>query len=238
MKTLFSIAIVPLTLFLAVGCGKSNIEESECHDNIDNDEDGMIDCLDADCIVSGACGEDTSVPTAVEYCSPCVGESDGWLQVVIGNDTACARHESGEVVCWGERGDNQTRVPADDFTHIATAGSHSCGVREDLSAACWGENDYGKASSAAGEFTHVAVGKFHSCGLQTDGELACWGVAAAGNTDAPDGPWSRAMRGTTTPVLEIPLVKSPAGVQILKARRPRLMANSLRFQRGAHTPVE
>ena len=52
-----------LPLFPVLACGESGGSEgatlSECIDGLDNDGDGAIDCLDADCLSYGVCWADT-----------------------------------------------------------------------------------------------------------------------------------------------------------------------------------
>ena len=167
-----------------LACGSPEPESGAlCQDGLDNDQDGLTDCGDPDCLVSTAC-EPEARP---EFCTDCWGQSTGWIKVVTGNDTSCGLHESGEIVCWGEHGDGQLDVPTGTYTDLATAGSHSCGLLNSGAIVCWGENTFGKSSPPEGDFTEVAVGKFHSCGLSIEGEAVCWGLGSAGNLNAPAG---------------------------------------------------
>ena len=78
MKTALTTTLTLSMYWSLISCGKPTaIEEALCHDQIDNDEDGQTDCLDADCILSGACDGDSGDTPTVEYCSPCMADSDG-----------------------------------------------------------------------------------------------------------------------------------------------------------------
>ena len=152
-----------IALFGILGCDAALTESTEelCTDGIDNDANGALDCMDASCLVEGFC--DPS-PTP-DYCTNCWGETTGWVQVEVGNDTACALRNTGEVACWGEGGDGQLDVPSGTYTAISSAGSHTCGILTDGRATCWGESTYGKDSPPDLRFTEISVGKSHSLSL-------------------------------------------------------------------------
>jgi hypothetical protein len=76
--------------------------------------------------------------------------SEGWVEVVLGGEHACARNAGGAGWCWGANGSGQaggegpvvpTPHPIDPslrFSTLSAGGARTCGVAHDRRAYCWG----------------------------------------------------------------------------------------------------
>ena len=180
-----------------ISCGSPIIEGAlpgECVDSIDNDEDGLIDCADPDCITRGYCdGDITETGFTIdtggpEICDPCESGTDGWIYVSAGEETSCGIRPTDLGMCWGDPSDGQADIPQDvAFSQLDMGWDHGCGVDNDGLLHCWGENFADKATPPNGSYTYVSVGKYNSCAVKTTGDLVCWGSPEYGMTTPPQG---------------------------------------------------
>lgn len=76
---------------------------------------------------------------------------DDAVEVTAGATTSCARHESGEVSCWGRFGPRgtepvgPTRVPGlTGAVELTSGNTHRCARLEDDGVVCWGDNTRGQ----------------------------------------------------------------------------------------------
>ena len=115
---------------------------------------------------------------------------------------ACARRDSGAVLCWGNNlfgqiGDGTTIsrqyptvVPGlTDAVEVAIGGTHSCARRVTGTVVCWGQNNYGQLGDGSTsnhllpgdvqgltDAVHLAVGELYTCALRATGSVVCWGI--------------------------------------------------------------
>lgn len=152
---------------------------------------------------NGTSGEDndSAVPVNVSGLTDAVEISVGWM-------TACARRQSGQVVCWGEGkgGELGNNVEADSSVPVDVQGmtdakalnidsSTGCAVRTSGQAFCWGSNglgQFGSSTYAADELSLVPVpvpgfsdvtmivSDSNGCFLRQSGQVMCWGPLGSG----------------------------------------------------------
>jgi alpha-tubulin suppressor-like RCC1 family protein len=121
---------------------------------------------------------------------------------------ACAIHDDGTLVCWGNNASGQigdgtlavrpqpTLVPGLEKVTVVTTGlSHTCAVTN-AGLYCWGSNSLGQLGSDSGDPTvpvtqpvpvpivsdaiAVAAGAQHTCAVRGSGEVLCWGQNSTG----------------------------------------------------------
>ena len=62
-----------------------------------------------------------------------------------GVNHVCGSRAGGEVICWGDPGDDKLAVPADTtFTAFAVGDYHTCGRKTDGAVICWGSDTDGQ----------------------------------------------------------------------------------------------
>ena len=142
-------------------------------------------------------GIDNAPPAAIELAA---------IQVVAGDDHACALVTGGTVRCWGESGHLQlgTKRPSvapvaiaglRNVEELAAGGNFTC-ARSKGTVSCWGEgesaqlgtldrNDSGtpRAIDKLSDATRIAAGGRHACALRATG--ACWGGSDRGSFGFP-----------------------------------------------------
>lgn len=122
------------------------------------------------------------------------------VQVVVGENLACARLADLTVSCWGyneygQVGDGTTinrttptAVPGLSGVNDLQAGeNHVCALLTDLTVSCWGYNAHGEIGDGSTtnrltptrvpglvDVTQISLGTTHSCARVGSGAL-CWG---------------------------------------------------------------
>ena len=64
--------------------------------------------------------------------------TDGFVEVSVGVDHACALHSDGHIECWGANDQGQATPPRGHFVQVESSFKLSCAVREDGEVLCWG----------------------------------------------------------------------------------------------------
>jgi alpha-tubulin suppressor-like RCC1 family protein len=153
----------------------------------------------------GQLGDGTNVSRSAPM--PVVGLASDILEVAAGRFSACARHATGAVSCWGSNSNGQlgngsrqdSNVPVDvvgipDATQLAMGLEHACALRITGLLSCWGGNSTGQLGNGTGgpgtkdsltpvdvmgleQVTSVAAGSVHTCARASVG-LTCWGEDA------------------------------------------------------------
>lgn len=135
---------------------------------------------------------------------------DDAVQVSSGSAHTCAVRASGQVMCWGDRGNgrigNGGSVAGDELSPVAVTGiddavqvsagfAHTCVSRASGGVACWGDRGHGRlgdgGSTAGDELTPVSVpglddivqvsaGYWTSCAADSTSAVFCWGYNVFG----------------------------------------------------------
>jgi hypothetical protein len=124
-----------------------------------------------------------------------------FIDVSVGNTSACAVSTAKKVFCWGSNssgqlGNNSNRASVaivqidnttSNFVSVAAGYRHACALTEDGLGYCWGDNSHQqlgyvgesskspKAVPGIGTAASVVVGDYHSCVLLASGSVTCWG---------------------------------------------------------------
>lgn len=137
------------------------------------------------------CGRGDSALFAVEGV-------EGALQLVVGEEHACARVSGGRVACWSIRkedvGPTKTSLHArsiegaTEVVQLASGDDHVCARRGDRTVLCWGGNDYGELGDGTrtpratpapvaklSNVVDLAAGGHRSCARRESGTVVCWG---------------------------------------------------------------
>lgn len=135
------------------------------------------------------------------------------VEVTAGSQTSCARHESGEVSCWGRLDPSDsaiaepTLVPGlANAVELTSGNFHSCARLRDDSVVCWGENEQGQLGDGTTlrretptpvvgltRVDEVTAGWDHSC-ARSGRSLFCWGQNEHGQIG--DGTFERHLTPT------------------------------------------
>jgi alpha-tubulin suppressor-like RCC1 family protein len=140
-----------------------------------------------------------------------VGTLTEWMDVMLGDDTACAWHVDRTAWCWGDNTDGQLgigdrvtravpqRGPMTAWaTYVYGENDHACGLMDDDTLWCWGENDYGQLAlgNTTDQVSPVQIGTAtwlvaspggdHTCAIRSDGLLFCSGQNADGELGVGD----------------------------------------------------
>jgi alpha-tubulin suppressor-like RCC1 family protein len=138
------------------------------------------------------------------------GLPDDVVNVVAGQQHACALDTNGAVLCWGSNTFGQLGIgtgtissptpvtPGDldsGVVALATGHWHTCALLADGSVSCWGNNarnqlgsdtngnDQWEPTPVAGlpaGVTALSAGLYHTCALTSAGTVWCWGDNSAG----------------------------------------------------------
>lgn len=157
-----------------------------------------------------------------ETLTPVPGLSNA-LDVVVGDQHACALLRDRTVRCWGRNASGQLGdgTTTDHTTPIAVAGltnvvqivageSHTCARASNGTVSCWGSNAYGQASGSAAptsetrphliaalvDAVDLASRGDSACAVLRGGGARCWGANFAGQL----GDGSRVARATPVAV--------------------------------------
>ena len=132
-----------------------------------------------------------------------LGVSDKkFVDVAVGNVSACAVATDGSVWCWGanasgQLGNGTTRsaevvtkvegLGTSVATHVAAGFRHFCVTTVDGFVLCWGDNSKGQLGnsgldskapvpvSGIGTATSITSGDYHSCAVVDSDKVMCWG---------------------------------------------------------------
>ncbi|WP_236515039.1 hypothetical protein [Sandaracinus amylolyticus] len=169
---------------------------------------GWADCSDepgceTDLSSTSSCGGCGVTCDVSESCASvgCAAPEDV-IELVAGDDFACARLTDGRVSCWGADDcgqlGNGSAGPSNmavlvagvtDAIDLAAGAHHACAVRRGGQVVCWGENAYRQLGNAGpgsdqpapvtvrnlGDAVQVAAGDDHTCARRAGGRIACWG---------------------------------------------------------------
>lgn len=135
--------------------------------------------------------------------------SGSFVDLDVGQYTACALSGRGRLSCWGvgslhddpealncdERLNfGQAVPPGDDgFRQVSVGVHHACAIDVEGNVKCWGagsqsgcsDGDCEQSLAPSGAFDQVAAGTYHTCAMRSDRTVACWG--------APQSPSMRAV---------------------------------------------
>jgi alpha-tubulin suppressor-like RCC1 family protein len=123
-------------------------------------------------------------------------------EVRLGEQSSCARRQTGQVACWGRNDAGQlgggtesdwsTRIPVKDLTAAIALGlgpRQACAATSAGLVQCWGSDDGGHLSGTPGRtlrvpappvpglggIVQVDTAPTHACARLSDGRVACWG---------------------------------------------------------------
>lgn len=135
-----------------------------------------------------------------------------FVDLSVGQSSACAVSDQGEVWCWGSNNKFQSASKISIFestpfrlsgvnnaTHVAVGREHACALLKTKRAVCWGSNEFGQlgtgyefsnlANSPFPEYvnglvgaTRIFAGDDHTCAITDENELFCWGLNSRGQT--------------------------------------------------------
>ena len=117
--------------------------------------------------------------------------------VSAGVSHSVALRADGSVVCWGNNGNGQCRVPsemgtsANPLAQVSAGKLHTAGILSDGSVACWGNNTQNQCTVPSGLGTtenpvvQIAAGFWHTVAVHSDGSVACWGSDTYGQCSIP-----------------------------------------------------
>jgi Regulator of chromosome condensation (RCC1) repeat len=146
---------------------------------------GLLACALA-CAAS-SCAEPQSAVLPAGTLQAAAPSAEG-KQLALGRAHGCSLDPGiSGVVCWGDDGHGQTRVPTLlTPTGIAAGGDVSCAIALG-GARCWGDNSHRQLQvpRTLGTPKQLAVGAEHVCALDTNGSVRCWGDNSAGVLDVP-----------------------------------------------------
>jgi alpha-tubulin suppressor-like RCC1 family protein len=164
--------------------------------------DGRVSCVGAD--YGGQFGDGRRSPE-LELHPVFVPNVAGAVEIVSGENHACARLASGRVACWGanDRGQmglgpnasidapaasGQEVLALANVVGISSGYLHMCATTADGTAYCWGGNRAGRLGDGTADdrstpvavktlanVAEIAAGNFHTCARLRDGTVACWG---------------------------------------------------------------
>ncbi|WP_181233650.1 RCC1 domain-containing protein [Enhygromyxa salina] len=150
-------------------------------------------------------------------------QNDGIVELELGPEHACLRHQSGTARCWGQNRDGRlgdgsfdsksrpSPVKLGSVRDLALGERFSCALRADNEVACWGDDaggalGQGDAGSEGGaartgvqrvvnldDATALVSGDGFSCATRKTGAVLCWGRNDLGQLGDGSGDGSRAM---------------------------------------------
>ena len=133
-----------------------------------------------------------------------------FTNVSLGQSSACAVSDAGEVWCWGSNNKYQSAsklsnfestpfrlIGIDDALQVAVGREHACALLKTKRVVCWGSNEFGQlgtgfepatlANSPFPEYvnglvdaTSIYAGDDHNCAITSDKDLFCWGSNSRG----------------------------------------------------------
>lgn len=133
-----------------------------------------------------------------------------FVNLSLGQSSACAVSDAGEVWCWGSNNKFQSAsklsnfestpfrlIGINDALQVAVGREHACALLKTKRVVCWGSNEFGQlgtgfesanlASSPFPEYVNglvdaasIYAGDDHNCAITSDKELFCWGLNSRG----------------------------------------------------------
>ena len=117
---------------------------------------------------------------------------DGFTDLAVTDNVACALDSDGYPECWGKFNDEVlTEAPASTaFDSIAGGSSDVCGVVKSTGAIkCWGQSVSQFTPPSNGPFIDVRVSMNHGCAIRAADRLpACWGTEGCSTQARPHRP--------------------------------------------------
>lgn len=103
--------------------------------------------------------------------------SDGFINVSVGYEHACALKNDGTVVCWGSNSNGECNVPSGyKFIQVKAGQYFTIGITEEGNLLAWGINTYGQISPLpSGKFIKIDAGAEHAVGIKIDNTVVSWG---------------------------------------------------------------
>jgi len=168
-------------------------------------------------------------------------QNDGIVELELGPEHACLRHQSGVTRCWGQNRDGRigdgsfeararpVMVSLGSVRDLALGQRHSCALRADGKVSCWGDDaggalGQGDPEDAAGQqrtgvrrvinlsdAIDLASGDDFSCAVRKSGEVLCWGRNDVGQLGDASSDPSRAMPGPISNVEDAIAIAAEAG---------------------------
>jgi alpha-tubulin suppressor-like RCC1 family protein len=150
-----------------------------------------------------------------------------FVHLSVGQNSACAVSNLGQVWCWGSNSKYQvaSRVSTSEATpfkiigisnatQVAVGREHACALLKVKRVVCWGSNEYGQLGtgfepstlqvSPFPEFVNgvidvksIYAGDDHNCALTEMGNLFCWGLNSRGQTGHLSSDESKQIIGRT-----------------------------------------
>ncbi len=155
---------------------------------------------------SGQLGDGTTVARTVPV--EVVRLPGAVAEVVVGEDHACARLESGRVTCWGHASLGKLGVPwfpspapgvkvevvgLSDAVALAAGDQHTCARRSSGEVVCWGYNNYGQLGDGGDRAPQPVLGLGGAVGVSAGGgtparcQRTAWCAAGGATTTASSG---------------------------------------------------
>ena len=114
----------------------------------------------------GTDGDDTHVPTKVDFDPAVFGADARAVAVAAGDNHTCAVLSTGAVACWGANLAGEIGVePLDDFAFRFDQ------VNSEPALVAFPVDEFGEAVGAVA----ITAGGLHTCAILTTGATACWG---------------------------------------------------------------
>lgn len=197
MRTTRVNAVLIALFALCTGCSFEGDDAGECHDGLDNDGDGTVDCDDEGCAIALAC--EAGVETDDDSAEDPSGDDDALVgdprHVSAGVYHSCAIGPDGTPRCWGCAGlvpdYGQCMDEGAQAIQIAVGTYHTCALGTGSEITCWGGvGSYGSQPEEneipLATYVQVALGNGVSWGLRADGELRAFGDSFAVKYDLPE----------------------------------------------------
>ncbi len=160
--------MLALPLSLLVGCGGSPLAE----------------------IWAGMWQDDDLLLADSSECGPPL--FDGFVEITVSDQIACALTDDGWFRCWGERCDMRSYLSEEPLLFASSDDSLVCEVSLEGEAFCRGRTVWDSQPQRL--FSRVIAGRGVACGLDLDGRILCWKSL----TDEPGGTFTDlSLRGLT-----------------------------------------
>jgi alpha-tubulin suppressor-like RCC1 family protein len=139
--------------------------------------------------IRNVCNFPISLDESITNETPTGREIQRYLGIAGGTYHTAAITKDGKVVCWGNKGNGQCRVPST----LSRAQAISCGqyytaaLTPDGMVFCWGDNRSNQCFVPRGLVNVIAIscGPCHMAALTQAGAVKCWGQNEHGQCNVP-----------------------------------------------------